>query len=102
MADNSNSKATRLKTFVSVTGKGTIDPEMKNFAADPFFVKKEEEAKAEIDLVGLPKKKSKTYLTGYFYYSAPYHLTYENQHKILSNSYLHYILRSNFILFLYF
>jgi len=54
MTDNSNAKATDLKSFVSVTGKGTINPKMRNYAADPFFIKKAEEAKAEVDKVGLP------------------------------------------------
>ena len=43
--------------FVSVTGKGVVSTGVKNYAADPFFLKKAAEAKAEIDRVGLPKGK---------------------------------------------
>ena len=43
--------------FVSVTGKGTISTRVKNYATDPFFMRKAAEAKAEIDRVGLPKTK---------------------------------------------
>jgi hypothetical protein len=43
--------------FVSVTGKGTVSARLKNYANDPFFLKKAAEAKAEIDRVGLPKTK---------------------------------------------
>ena len=42
--------------FVSVTGKGVVSSKVKNYAADPFFVRKAVAAKAEIDKVGLPKK----------------------------------------------
>jgi len=45
--------------FVSVTGKGVVSSRIKNYAADPFFVRKAAEAKAEIDKVGLPKIKNK-------------------------------------------
>ena len=45
--------------FVSVTGKGVVSSRIKNYAADPFFVGKAAEAKAEIDKVGLPKTKNK-------------------------------------------
>jgi hypothetical protein len=47
----------KSEVFVSVTGKGTISCKVKNYAFDPFFIKKAEEAKAEIDRVGLPTKK---------------------------------------------
>jgi hypothetical protein len=43
--------------FVSVTGKGVVSTRLKNYADDPFFLKKAAEAKAEIDRVGLPKGK---------------------------------------------
>ena len=43
--------------FVSVTGKGVVNARLKNYAADPFFLKKAAEAKAEIDRVGLPETK---------------------------------------------
>lgn len=42
--------------FVSVTGKGVVSSKVRNYAADPFFVRKAVAAKAEIDKVGLPKK----------------------------------------------
>jgi len=42
--------------FASVTGKGVVSARVKNYAADPFFLKKAAEAKAEIDRVGLPKR----------------------------------------------
>ena len=45
--------------FVSVTGKGVVSSRIKNYAADPFFLGKAAEAKAEIDKVGLPKKNNK-------------------------------------------
>jgi len=44
--------------FVSVTGKGVVSSRLKNYANDPFFLKKAAEAKAEIDRVGLPKTKN--------------------------------------------
>ena len=43
--------------FASVTGKGVVSAHVKNYASDPFFLKKAAEAKAEIDRVGLPKIK---------------------------------------------
>ena len=43
--------------FVSVTGKGIVSTRLKNYANDPFFLKKAAEAKAEIDRVGLPGTK---------------------------------------------
>jgi len=43
--------------FASVTGKGVVSARVKNYAADPFFLKKAAEAKAEIDRVGLPDTK---------------------------------------------
>jgi hypothetical protein len=42
---------------ISVTGKGAVNTRLKNYATDPFFLKKAAEAKAEIDRVGLPKTK---------------------------------------------
>jgi len=44
--------------FVSVTGKGVVSARLKNYANDPFFLKKAAEAKAEIDRVGLPETKN--------------------------------------------
>jgi hypothetical protein len=41
----------------SFTGKGVVSTRVKNYAGDPFFLKKAAEAKAEIDRVGLPKTK---------------------------------------------
>ena len=41
----------------SFTGKGIVSTRLKNYAGDPFFLKKAAEAKAEIDRVGLPKSK---------------------------------------------
>jgi len=41
----------------SVIGKGVVNTRLKNYASDPFFLKKAAEAKAEIDRVGLPKTK---------------------------------------------
>jgi len=43
--------------FISVTGEGSFSARLKNYANDPFFLEKAEEAKAEIDRVGLPKTK---------------------------------------------
>ena len=50
-----NHRAT--ERFISVTGKGVVNSSMRNYATDPLFVKKAAEAKAEIDRVGLPKRK---------------------------------------------
>ena len=47
----------KSEKFVSVTGKGVVNARLKNYAADPFFLKKAAEAKAEIDRVGLPETK---------------------------------------------
>jgi hypothetical protein len=49
--------ATGSAKFVSVTGKGVVNTRLKNYANDPFFLKKAAEAKAEIDRVGLPETK---------------------------------------------
>jgi hypothetical protein len=57
--ENNRGTTTVSGKFVSVTGKGVVSARLKNYAADPFFVKKAAEAKAEIDRVGLPKRKSK-------------------------------------------
>ena len=46
-----------LEKFVSVTGKGIVSARLKNYANDPFFLKKAAEAKSEIDRVGLPETK---------------------------------------------
>lgn len=56
---NNRGTTTGTVKFVSVTGKGVVSARVKNYAADPFFMKKAEEAKAEIDRVGLPKRESK-------------------------------------------
>lgn len=57
--ENNRGTTTVSVKFESVTGKGVVSARLKNYAADPFFVKKAAEAKAEIDRVGLPKRKSK-------------------------------------------
>jgi hypothetical protein len=57
VAENHDNTAAASGSFVSVTGKGVVSSKVRNYASDPFFVRKAAEAKAEIDRVGLPKKK---------------------------------------------
>lgn len=54
-------KLRRLKRKKKLAKKkyfGTIDPNMKNFGNDPYFVKKAEEAKAFLKRAGVPKGKA--------------------------------------------
>jgi hypothetical protein len=57
VTENRNGDFTPPGKFVSVIGKGVISSKVRNYASDPFFVRKAAEAKAEIDRVGLPKTK---------------------------------------------
>ena len=59
MTAGNGSAIVSSEKFVSVTGKGTVSARLKNYANDPFFLKKAAEAKAEIDRVGLPGTKNK-------------------------------------------
>jgi hypothetical protein len=55
--DNNSGAITASGSFVSVTGKGVVSSKVRNYASYPFCVRKAAEVKAEIDRVGLPKKK---------------------------------------------
>lgn len=50
---NKNKKATNKKT------SAVVDPKVGNYEKHPFFVKKANEAKALLKVVGLPKKLAK-------------------------------------------
>ncbi len=49
-------KTTKNKKSTNKKIQGIIDPLVRNYGNDPFFVKKANEMKALIDKVGLPKE----------------------------------------------
>ena len=57
VAEKRRGTVTEAGRFASVTGKGVVSARVRNYAADSFFLRKAAEAKAEIDRVGLPKRK---------------------------------------------